>query len=338
MSDNETIVEIPDDLDAFSDLLYGREAPEVEAEVEAEVDQETDEAEVEAEAETEVDEPEAEADDEEADPSEDESKDESDEEDEKPRRNRKTAKERIQELNYEKKLAEQRYADAIARLKQLEEKQPEDDSKTAHKADVDPGAPSPEDKDDKGELLYPLGEFDPAYIRALARFTINEETKAAKAQAVAEAEQARVKAAREAQTSQWQVKLEAAQEEFPDLVEKVSSLTDMFDGIQPEYGQYLVDVVQLQLESGPAVLRYLADHPKEAKNIVNSGAAAATVALGRLDARLTVEKQRADKAAKVSNAPAPPKQTPRGTGRVIAVAGDTDDLDAFEKAFFNKKK
>jgi hypothetical protein len=68
--------------------------------------------------------------------------------------------------------------------------------------------------------------------------------------------------------------------------------------------------------------------------------AAATLAIGRLDAKFNkppVQRKKRN-TKKVSEAPKPPESSrSRGSGGKFAVAGDTDDLDAFEKEFYKRK-
>ena len=96
------------------------------------------------------------------------------------------------------------------------------------------------------------------------------------------------------------------------------------------------------MDKGPDVLYYLASNPEEARQIVNSGAQKATLALGRIEAKfLEVESKKSSAKPKVSKAPTPPPPNARArgaNGAFISVQPDTDDLDAFEAAFFDKKK
>jgi hypothetical protein len=326
MSDNETIVETPDDLSEFEDLFYGRATPKEEVEEIEEVEDETEDEE------SEVDD--AEATDEEVDEADPDESDEDEDEDEKPRRrNRKPAKERIREQTATIKNLE-RELETLRRIKELEEKSTPEVSE--QKQVEEAKAPDPDAKDDKGESLYPLGEFDPAYIRALTRFTIDQETARAEKILEEKRQQTEANQAREKQQEAWIDRLEKAEQELPDVREKIATLDVLFVDIDKGYGQYLVDIVQ-SLDNGPAILHYLADNPKEAKSIVNSGATSATLSLGRLDAQLAAEKQRKDKVTKVSQAAEPPKRTPRGSGGKFTVPDDTDDLDAFADKFFKKK-
>jgi len=112
-------------------------------------------------------------------------------------------------------------------------------------------------------------------------------------------------------------------------------MVEAFQGIDPGYGDYLA-LTLMQSEVGPQILYYLADNIGEAQKIVASGPAAATLALGRLEARFS--KTSEEKATtKVSEAPNPPETRTRGSGGKFTVSPDTDDLDAFEKVFYSRK-
>jgi hypothetical protein len=200
-------------------------------------------------------------------------------------------------------------------------------------------APTPDDLNDKGEPLYPLGEFDPGYVRALNRHILEQEMERATRILEEKRVQQEAEAARAKQDLEWNSRLEAAEKELPDVREKIAKLDHMFEGIDPQYGQYLVDTVR-SLDNGAYILGYLSDHPQEAKQIVAAGYTGATLSLGRLDAHIGSRKVQKEKEAtvKVTKAPPPPKSTPRGSGGNFSVPADTDDLDAFAEMFFTKKK
>lgn len=200
--------------------------------------------------------------------------------------------------------------------------------------------PQPDATDKDGNPIYALGEFDPQYIRDLTRFTLNEER--AKVQAE-DAELKRADAARQEQQALqtgWNEKLAVSMTEYPDLVEKSRDMLTNFEStLNPAYAGYLSTVL-MSMDKGPDVLYYLANHPDEATAIVNSGAQKATLALGRIESRfLDADADKALAKPKVSKAPPPPAERARGTnGAFISVAGDTEDLDDFSQAFFEKKK
>jgi outer membrane biosynthesis protein TonB len=118
-------------------------------------------------------------------PSEDEDEDEEDdpEEDKKSEPKPKSkAQKRIEELVTEARVA-QRERDAEKRERELLERRLAEvearsevkDDKTV-RSQLPPEAPNPDATDEKGEAVYPLGEFDPTFIRDLTRFTIQQET------------------------------------------------------------------------------------------------------------------------------------------------------------------
>lgn len=255
----------------------------------------------------------------------------------KPKKNRKNFQERIDELTAKAKEAERRAdnerAEYQRKLAEFEQKlnKPTEPAAPA-KADTGPDASA---TNDKGEPLYPLGEYDPAYLRDLAKYEVKREMEAAETfRKQREQEQAQA-AARETQRVAWVGKIEEAEKELPDIREKINSLEGMFTGINPQYGQYLVDVV-MSLDNGPQVLHYLAKEPKEARDIVGSGMASATVKLGKLDQLLTKAQAKEEAPKKVTKAPEPPSKITRGTGGQFATREDTDDLEAFSKMYFSK--
>ena len=165
------------------------------------------------------------------------------------------------------------------------------------------------------------------------------EVERGKANAEAQEAQRRYTAQQEQQTrvTSWNGKLQEAVKEYPDLLEKGQALLSNFNNLDQGYQGYLTNVL-MDMDHGPDVLYYLSNHPQEAFDIVNSGATKATLALGRIAARFDKGEQETAK-PKVSKAPVPPPRNAqaRGTnGAFIAVAPDTDDLDAFSAEFFKR--
>lgn len=317
MSDVTDVVN--DDLEAFEKVFFGDEEQEVQTpaaeaeEVEVEEDTPQEEPSLEGDPEAEVEETD-------------------DEEDEPKKKNRKSFQERINELTRARADAERRELDTLRKLQELEGRvsKSEKPQEQATVVKTEKLPPDPDAMKD-GEPAYPLGEFDPAYIRDLTRFTIAQENEAAAAYRREEEQKRAVEQARSQVQTIWNDKLNDAEKDEPELREKIVNLTGMFNGIEPQYGQYLVDVV-MSLENGPRVLAYLSDNPESAATIVRSGAAGATIALGRLDARLS--RPAKDEVKKVTTKAPTPPATSRGTGGQFSVQDDTDDLDAFEKKFF----
>jgi hypothetical protein len=199
--------------------------------------------------------------------------------------------------------------------------------------------PTPDALDEVGNPKYALGEFDPAYIRDLTRFTLEQERNETNAKAEAQRQQEAETARLAGLQSTWNEKLEASLESYPDLREKGQVLLDGFSNLDPNYAAYLATVL-MSMDYGPDVLNYLSDNPTEARTIVNSGAQKATIALGRIEAKfLEAAAQKIVAKPKVSKAPPPPPVQARGTaGGSKIIPPDTDNLDDFDSIFYLKRK
>lgn len=308
-----------DDLDAFTDHFNGKtpevktkeKAPEV---VEALEENETDETESNDTPETQNDG---------SDLDEDKEKVE-----EKPVKKVNRFQERINELTAKAREAE-RALEALKAEQQQKQKEP---TKEVAATPVNDG-PDPDEKNANGELKYPLGEFDPNYIRDLTRHTIQKETAAARETEAQEQAKRFEQEARDSLHSQWVEKLAPIQETHEDFLEKTIELEQTFDGLDPGYSDYLVQTIK-SLAHGPEVLYYFANNLEEAQRFVKLGPLAATLALGEYNALF---KKSASKDKKVSNAP-PPPQVNKGTKTRMTVSADTDDLDAFADLLFKKDK
>lgn len=348
-----TNVDISDDLDAFSkDFFNPTAAKETVAEtpetVEAD-DDDTDENPVaheedtDAENETDDETTEEESDEDELDEEHQDAEEDTPAKDKKVRKSR--ARERIEELVTEARVA-QRESEALRRrIEELERKVPTKTEETheektvALRDQLSSDAPNPDAVNDKGEPVYPLGEFDPTYIRDLTKFTIAQERK------VAQEEEAKAKAEQEIAAAQtelqqnWSTNLEKAKKDLPDIQEKLADLEPVVKNIDPAYGDFLAATIMAS-EFGPQIMYYLAENIDEAQSIVASGAASATRAIGRLEARFESAVNREDKRntnKRVSDAPKPPEARTKGNRGVTHVRPDTDDLDAFSREFFIKK-
>lgn len=323
-----------DDLNAFEDAFYGRAKPQ--EEVDEVVEDVTDVEDTDAE-EDETDTPDGE---EEGDEAEDEGQDP--EPAKKP--NRKSAKERISELSAkareaeaarlaDKAAADARIAALEARLAQI--KEPEAKPAPEPEAPKADDRPNPDAVDANGELVYPLGRLDPEFAADTVRWTMKQERAIAEAEAKARQEATEAQAAEQALLSQWEVKLEATEQEVPELRTKIAALETHFVTMEPEQGIFLTETI-MGLDRGPEVLLYLADNIGEAEAIVAASPRAALLALGRIEARLPGKEEKAT--AKVTNAPNPPSNTPRGNGASRKVPLDTDDLEAFEREFYKRRR
>lgn len=245
--------------------------------------------------------------------------------------------ERIDELTAKQREAERKLQDALTKLEQLS-KDPDPNPKPETVA-INRAGPTPDDLAEDGTEKYPLGEYDPGYIRDLARFSVKQEREEMLAEEKAQQERAKQETEIAIQQEEWNQKLQPAQERYPDFQEKGEELIRSFDGIvSDEYGQYITNTL-MALDNGPDVLYYLANNLEEAKRIINSGPVKATIALGALEASFA-EGVRGKPVArpKVSKAPPPPTHMNKGASAVVGdIPDDTDDLDAFEKKLFKKK-
>ena len=327
--DNSNPVDM-DNLENFNKAFFGNE-PDTE---EQEVPQEEDlEEELEEESDENEDDDSLATDDDEG---VDEQEDDEDEEPQPKAKKRNRTQERIEKLVAEARQAE-RERDALR--KQMDEllasKEVKTEDEPAFKDKLVPEAPQPDAVDEDGELLYPLGEFDPKYVADLTRFTITQEMEAAQKRQEEILQQKEIEAQQEALKASWNDNLDRAEEELPDIREKIATMADAFEGIDPNYGEYLAGTI-MSCEYGPEIMYYLSQNIGEAQKIVASGPAAATLAIGRLEAKFMTKTEDAKRNKKVSDAPPPPKDRSRGSGGRFAVAPDTRDLAAFRREFYKE--
>lgn len=326
-----------DDLDAFEKLLHGHaKPPESEPEETAISDKEEDQDDQDADALEQNDDDTHVEDDTLA----DDEDDNEDEPEEKPAKPKSRFQERIDDLVGKQRDAERRLADALAEIEKLKQNTPEPKpTPQVKQAENEPVGPSPDDVNEDGTEKYPLGEFDPKYIKDLTRFTIAQEQEAIKAKEKEQALQQEIEREKAELAQSWSEKVGPAQERYPDFQEKGEALVSVFEGIDQNYGEYL-SATLMSMEFGPDVLYYLANNVDEATKIVNSGPTKATIALGRLEARFAeanAEKQIAK--PRVSKAPTPPPHVNKGSAvSVPEIPDDTDDLDAFAEKLFKKKR
>jgi len=328
MSDTHTqVAEVTDDLDAFSAEFFGQGTKQ------------NDEAPPTTEPEVKPDEP-----DEPLDPVEDAPTPETDtsdpEDDDEPEaekpKGKQSAQERIRELTAARREAEREAAalrEEFEKLKALVEGKDKPTAQPEPAPAPSTDGPSPDDLNEDGSEKYPLGEYDPRYIRDLTKYTIKVEREAEDKEKAEAAKAEEAKAAQEALTEEWSEKLTKAQESYPDLRERLNTLDETFADVEPAYGEFLAATV-MSMDFGPDVLYYLANNLDEAQKIVKSGPTKAVIALGRLEARFADTE--AVKKPKLSAAPTPPP-TNRGSAPAVGVAPDTDDLDAFAAMYFKRK-
>lgn len=310
-------IDTSDDLDLFSAELFGQSSPEpepansVEDEVHVEDDAPTNEdTHAEDDTPAEIDEEVKEA--------------------PKPRRNR--FQERIDELTGKARDAERREETLRQELEALKSQTTKSTETKSTKYTLENGEPDPAAVDEDGNDVYPLGDLDPKYFRDVIRYEQERHDQRTQERVEQERQQAEISQARQALQTEWNAKLAPAQERYPDFQDKGEELIASLD-IKPEYSEYLSQRI-MELDNGPDVLYYLATHPDEAHDIVNSGATRATIALGRLDAKLSPEPT---ETRRVSKAPTPPPANKGNTAAFVEVPDDTDDLDAFAKKFFKKR-
>lgn len=315
----DTIDVNTDDLDVFNDLFNGK-TPEVEPEVK----------EPEASDDALVPEDDSLAPDN-TDPEENEVADPDPEEDKQllvPKK--KTVQERINELTAKAREAERREADALRRLTELEAGKNKEPEVKAPVAVV--GEPTPDDLLEDGQAKYPLGEYDPAYIRDLTKFTIEAENKAYQESLKQTEAQRQQQAERDALSTSWKERVTEVQERIPDFVEKGQELEATFTNLDPQYGEYLASTI-MQLDNGPDVLYYLANNIEEAQQIAGLGPLKAAIALGGLDRVLA--KTEAAPQPRITKAPEPPKSLNKGSS--LKEPEDDEDLDKFSAKLFKKK-
>lgn len=301
------VVDTSDDLDTFSDDFFSVKKEEAPVEKKEDVTPATE-------------------DDTETDGKEEEPDLDGDKDDEPaPKKKINRYQERINELTAKAKEAER----ALEALRVERESQKSTQQPTP--AVVNDG-PNPDAKNEDGSDKYPLGEFDPSYIRDMARNTIDKEWAARKEQDAQELGQRQEQEARDYLQTQWVEKLAPVTEQHEDFLDKTMELESAFEGLDGQYSDYLVQTIK-SLDHGPEVLYYFANNLDEAQKFVKMGPLAATLALGEYNAMF---KGTTKKETKVSNAP-PPPQVNKGSKTRMSVAGDTDDLDAFSDMFFKKR-
>ncbi len=263
----------------------------------------------------------------------DEDEDE-DEPEEKPKgKRRQSLQERINEVVAKQRTTERERDAAIRELAEIRAAaKPEEKVEPSLREQLPDGAPNPDAKDADGNPIYELGEFDPKFIRDLTKYTITEETKAAKAVEAREAEAKAIQEVQEQIKAVWTDNLDKYESENPDVRQNIENLVEVFDGIETNYGEYLATTI-MSSPAGPAIMDYFSQNIGEAQQIVAAGPAAATLAIGALQARLTPSKEE-KRNKKVSEANEPPKNHNRGSAGKFAVRPDTDDQDAFEREFF----
>lgn len=272
--------------------------------------------------------------------------DESDEGNEAPVKKKSRYQKRIDEFNAKVKEAERREAEtyarleaALAKLNESADKPVEKPTQNTPKTEVGLVEPTPDDILEDGSPKYPLGEFDPKLLRDLTRF--DRAVERAREEEVAKtvkAEREQIEQLNTLQT-EWNGKVEAAKETYPDYVEKGQVLLDSLGHVEPEYALYLTQNL-MSMDYGPDVFYYLAEHPEEARAIVNSSPERALNRLGRIEARFEIAAQeRSGKETKMrtTNAPTPAPRNRGSNAQAPRIDLADANLDDFEREFFRKK-
>jgi len=350
MADTPVEVDVnTDNLDEFDLLFSGKAQPKTApaAEPEPEVDEEdvtpVEDADAAEEVEENAEEPVEEQPAEEEGEAEVEAEAEPEEEDIlKPRK--KTFQERIDEITADKHNERRRAEAAEARAaeleRQLRERNTEPKPQAQPEVDFDEQAPDPDALDEYGRAIYPQGEYDPKYLADATRHMVRQQLAAEKAERDQAAAISEADAARQTLTTQWNAKLAESEKTLPDLRESLARLQPKLAIMPPDLGVFLAETV-MGMDNGPEVLYYLSNHPDETDAIVSLGATRAVIALGKLEAKVqsALAKRKETPPARVTNAPKPVAAVPRGTGGPArtSVRADTENLDEFEKLFYNRK-
>jgi hypothetical protein len=312
------VAEDTDDLDAFSDLLTGKRKAQAAEEAEPSKKDQKEKPEQQSEG------------------TDDALATEPEQKEPKPKSR---FQERIDELTHKAREAERKEKELQAKLDEVLAKLDGTNKEPQNPPTQKSEGPQPDELDENGEAKYPLGEFDPAFIRDLTRFELRRELEIQAAKEAEAREQAKTQEAQRALQQEWQQRVDKALEKYPDLPEKEETLATAFEGTDEKYGAYLASVI-MSMDYGPDVLYYLSNNLAEAKRIVDSGPARATIALGRLEARFALqeeEKSAEAKKLKVSKAPEPPERLNKGNMVTKEIPDDTDDLDAFAAKLFNTR-
>jgi hypothetical protein len=174
-------------------------------------------------------------------------------------------------------------------------------------------------------------------VKDTIQHALNEQARTMEAKRVEDAKLSEQEQYRATLQDSWNERLETAQERYPDYQEKGQQMLSVFEGIDPAYGQYLTDTL-MEMDAGPEVFYYLANNIDEAEDIVNAGPRKATIALAKLEVQLAGTPTTKTPVKKTTNAPPPPPQVKGSAVSKPSVPLDTDDLDAFSRELFKKKR
>jgi hypothetical protein len=258
-------------------------------------------------------------------------------EEEKPVK-KKTFQDRINEVLEGRRKANEELESFKARYAELEAKvaQVAEPKTTVREQEQGTSPPKIDATDESGELVYPLGEYDPKFLEDMTSYQVEKRFSELEARQREAAEISQREAVLIQLQNEWNQKVETVKAELPDIQEKSKDLELALSALEvdPQTAEYVASTI-MTLGNGPEVLYYLATNLDEAAEVFTSNRVAATLMLGAIDADVRRTKARPTK-AKVSSAPEPPKALARGVGTVQEVPDDTDDLKAFEKKFFRR--
>lgn len=246
--------------------------------------------------------------------------------------------ERINEITAERRAAERRAEEAERKLAELQtpaKPTPKGSDKGTTPDTVQ--TPLPTDVNEDGTDKYPLGEFDPKYLQDTVKHIVSALQAKNEEVAKEEARRNEVDTAKAELQTQWNNKLVDARERYPDFQDKGEEMLQVFESIDAAYGEYLTETI-MDMDAGTDVFYYLANNVEEAQEIVNAGPRKATIALAKLETQLAGTPVNKVPRNKVTNAPTPPPRVKGSSVSRPGVAVDTDDLDAFSRDFFKKKK
>jgi hypothetical protein len=250
--------------------------------------------------------------------------------------------ERINEITAARRAAERKAEEAERERdeykRKLEEKttKPEEPAPAESAKATELREPQPNDKNEDGSDKYPLGIYDPNYMRDNMQYLFNAQEAERREQEEIARQQREADLTRATLQSSWNEKLVDAQERYPDFRQKGEQMLSVFEGIDESYGQYLQDTI-MEMDNGTDVFYYLANNVEEAQKIVSAGPRKATIALGELKAQLSGGSNTNPRpSVKATKAPPPPPQLKGSAVSKGAATPDTDDLDAFSRAFFTK--
>ncbi len=198
--------------------------------------------------------------------------------------------------------------------------------------------PTADDTLEDGSPKYPLGEFDPKLLRDLTRYDRAVERAHDEQVAAERREEQKREAELNTLSENWNGKVTTAKEAYPDYVEKGQALLDSLGDVPQDYAVYLTTSL-MGMDYGPDVFYYLAEHPEEARAIVNSSPDQALVRLGRIEARFEIaadEKSGKETKLRTSKAPEPAPRNKGSNAQAPVADLATIGLDDFAKDFLRK--